>query len=54
MDVEGVLTASFATGLETVEKREEARIRSLLEENRFDFEAWMELVKHVEGYVRGI
>lgn len=52
MDTDLVLGQTFANTFETVEKQEENRLKILIKENVFDFDAWQELVKHIEGYVR--
>jgi hypothetical protein len=54
MDTDAVLGHEFANTFETVEKQEENRIRGIIKENVFDFDAWQDLVKHIEGYVRFI
>ena len=51
MEPETVLGLDFANNFETVEKQEESRLRSIIKENIFDFDAWQDLVKHIEGYV---
>lgn len=52
METDNVLASSFANTFETVEKQEENRLRSIIKDNVFDFDAWMDLVKHIESYVR--
>jgi pre-mRNA-processing factor 39 len=52
METENVLASDFANTFETVEKQEETRLRSILSDNRWDFDTWMDLVKHIESYVR--
>jgi hypothetical protein len=42
----------LASSLETVEKQEEERLRSLVRHNPNDFDTWLELIKHIETYVR--
>lgn len=51
MDTDIVLGSNFANSFETVEKQEENRLRVQIKENLFDFDAWQELVKHIESYV---
>jgi pre-mRNA-processing factor 39 len=52
MEGENVLSSTFATSFETVEKQEESRLRSLISDNIFDFDSWLDLVKHIESYVK--
>mmetsp|Transcript_15650 Transcript_15650/g.28481 ORF Transcript_15650/g.28481 Transcript_15650/m.28481 type:complete len:554 (+) Transcript_15650:344-2005(+) len=40
----------LASSLETVEKQEEERLRSLIRQNPNDFDSWLELIKHIETY----
>ena len=47
-----LLGSSFANNLQTVEKKEETYLRSLVDENPLDLQAWINLVKHIESYVR--
>lgn len=51
METDNVLASEFATTFETVEKQEETRLRSILKDNIWDFDSWMDLVKHIESYV---
>ena len=51
METDNVLASEFATTFETVEKQEETRLRSILQDNIWDFDSWMDLVKHIESYV---
>ena len=52
METDNLLAPDFATTYETVEKQEEIRLRNLLKDNNLDFEAWTDLVKHIESYVK--
>lgn len=54
METDNVLASNFANSFETVEKQEENRLRSIIKDNVLDFDAWMDLVKHIESYVGDI
>jgi hypothetical protein len=46
-----VLGSDFANTFETQEKQEEERLREAIFQNPFDFDSWLNLVKHIENYV---
>ena len=47
-----LLSEDFANNFETLEKQEEKKLRAEVEANPLHFDKWLELIKHIEGYVR--
>lgn len=49
-----ILSEDFANNFETLEKLEEQKLRTEVETNPLNFDKWLELIKHVEGYVHAM
>lgn len=45
-----VLSQDFANNFDTQEKLEEKRLRALIQSDPLDFDRWLDLIKHIEGY----
>lgn len=38
--------------IDSREKQEEMRLRQIVQDNPFDFDSWLDLIRHIETYVR--